>query len=76
MNRHINSSDLLKELIIYINNKIDANYKIIIACRSIGSRKVLSNQLNKANYYNIDFGSSWSKNNLLNNVNRFMNKYL
>ena len=67
LNRHINSSDLLKELIIYINNKIDADYKIIIACRTIGSRKVLSDQLNKENYYNIDFGSSWSKNNLLNN---------
>ena len=67
LNRHINSADILKELINYIQKRIDTDYKIIIACRSEGSRKILAEQLNKYDLYNIDFGSSWSKKVLINN---------
>ena len=67
LSRHINSSDILKELIDYISKKIANNYKVIIACRTEGSRKILADQLKKFDFYNLDFGSSWSKSNLLNN---------
>ena len=67
LSRHINSSDLLNELIKFVSIKIADNYKVVIACRSEGSRKVLADQLKKFDFYNMDFGSSWSKATLSSN---------
>ncbi|MFP6780008.1 MAG: transcription-repair coupling factor [Alphaproteobacteria bacterium] len=59
LNKKAKPTDLFEDLISFINNKIEENYKIIIACKSNGSRKIFSEQLNKYGIYNLDFDDSW-----------------
>ncbi|PPR16207.1 MAG: Transcription-repair-coupling factor [Alphaproteobacteria bacterium MarineAlpha9_Bin3] len=59
LNKKIKSMDLFEDLISYIKSQIENGYKVIIACKSAGSRKVFSEQLNKYSISNIDFGNSW-----------------
>jgi len=59
LNKKIKSRDLFEDLISYINSKIESGHKVIIACKSNGSRKVLTEQLNKYFISNIDYGNSW-----------------
>jgi transcription-repair coupling factor (superfamily II helicase) len=61
LNNRTKSVDLFSDLIQYLKNKKLQNYKIIIACKTEGSRKILSDQLNKYEIYNIEFGISWLK---------------
>ena len=59
LNKKVKSTDLFEDLISFINNKIEQDYKIIIACKSNGSRKLFSEQLNKYGIYNLDLDNSW-----------------
>ena len=59
LNKKAKPTDLFEDLISFINNKIEENYKIIIACKSNGSRKIFSEQLNQYGIYNLDLDDSW-----------------
>ena len=47
LDNKVKSIDLFENLIAFIKNKKELNYKIIIACKSYGSRKIFSEQLQK-----------------------------
>ncbi len=59
LDKKVKSLDLFEDLINFSQNKIKEGYKIIIACKSNGSRKIFSEHLKRYDIYNIDFGSSW-----------------
>tara|TARA_Y100000814_G_scaffold84051_1_gene56174 strand:+ start:4312 stop:7557 length:3246 start_codon:yes stop_codon:yes gene_type:complete len=70
LDNKVKSIDLFENLIAFINNKKELNYKIIIACKSYGSRKIFSEQLQKYGFYNITLDKSWITidQNLHNNI--------
>jgi len=59
LNRKVKSIDLFDDLTAFINNKKEEGYKVIIACKSRGSRKILSDHLKQYGIYNLDFNNSW-----------------